>query len=182
MPILHRDIETRSTLDLPRVGIWRYAIDPTTDVWLVCYAVDNGPVEEWRRGQAVPDAFLLAAANSDWLVMAHNDQFERLIEQHILAPRYGWPLVPIERHRCTMAMALASALPGKLEKVAEVLELEHRKDLEGEPLMRQMAKPRKPRKGEDPNGGPYWHDEPEKVERLGAYCKRDVEAERELYR
>ena len=88
----------------------------------------------------------------------------------ILALRYGFPLIPIERWRCTMAKALACALPGKLEMVAEVLGLEHRKDADGARLMRLMAKPRKPRKGEDPNAGPYWHDEPEKIERLDTYA------------
>jgi hypothetical protein len=32
MPILFRDIECRSTLLLSRVGAWRYAADPTTEV------------------------------------------------------------------------------------------------------------------------------------------------------
>ena len=36
-------------------------------------------------------------------------QFERLIEQHIMAPRYDWPPVPTERHRCTQAAALMLA-------------------------------------------------------------------------
>jgi DNA polymerase len=88
--------------------------------------------------------------------------------------------VPIERHRCTLAQSHACALPGKLEKVAEVLGLPHQKDKAGERLMRDMAKPRKPRKGEDPNGV-YWHDEPEKIARLGQYCMRDVEVERALH-
>jgi DNA polymerase len=46
--------------------------------------------------------------------------------------------------------------------------------------MRQMAKPRKPRDGEDP-AGIYWHDDPEKLEQLYAYCRQDVEVERELH-
>ena len=33
-----------------------------------------------------------------------------------MAPRYGWPLIPIERHICTMAMCLAVGLPAKLER------------------------------------------------------------------
>jgi DNA polymerase len=180
VPILHRDFETRSTLDLEEVGAWRYAADPTTDVWCVAYAVDNGPVKLWLPGQPIPEEFQVAARDPDWLVAAHNDQFETAIEQRILAPRYGWPLVPIERHRCTMATGLANALPGRLKLIAEVLELSARKDDEGGKLMLQMARPRKPRAGEDPNGI-YWHDEPEKVERLGAYCKRDVDVERELH-
>jgi hypothetical protein len=79
-----------------------------------------------------------------------------------------------------MAMASASALPARLKTVAEVLQLSARKDDQGSRLMQQMARPRKPRAGEDPNGI-YWHDDPEKLEGLYAYCRQDVEVERELF-
>lgn len=174
---LHRDIETRSALDLKVVGAARYAADPTTDVWCVAFAVDDGPVQIWYRSEPIPEVFFEAARNPEWIVVAHNDAFERAIEENILAARYGWPLVPIDRHRCTMAMAQAAALPAGLDRLAEALELPIRKDKEGARLMLQMAKPRKPRAGEDPNIY-HWHDEPEKIERLGAYCQRDVEVER----
>jgi DNA polymerase len=169
VPVLHRDFETRSTIDLPDVGAWRYAADPTTDVWCVAYAVDDGPVKLWLPGQPIPDEFHIAARDPDWIVVAHNDAFETAIEQRILAPRYGWPIVPIERHRCTMAMAAASALPAKLKTVAEVLELSARKDDDGSRLMKQLA-----RAG---NG----NAEPDKLDRLYAYCRQDVEVERELF-
>ena len=48
--------------------------------------------------------------------------------------------------------------------------------MEGNRLMKQMMRPRKPRKGEAP--GLYWWDEPEKRQRLGEYCKQDVRVER----
>jgi DNA polymerase len=181
MPVLPRDFETHSALDLKSVGAEVYASHPSTDIGCLAYAVDGGTVQLWHPGDSIPEPYTEAARNPDWTVVAHNDAFERAIETHILAPRYGFPLVPIERHRCTMAMALACALPGKLEKVAEVLGLPFQKDAEGHRLMLQMARPRKPRKGENPNGGPYWHDEPEKIARLGEYCIRDVEVERALY-
>jgi DNA polymerase len=178
--ILHRDVETRSTVDLTEVGAWRYASDPTTDVWCVGYAVDDAPVQIWIPKRPVPEEFHIAARDPDWQIVAHNDQFERAIEDHILAPRYGWPIIPIEQHRCTMAMALASALPAKLEMLAEVLNLPVRKDAAGARLMRLVSRPRKPQAGEDPTGL-YWHDDPEKLEQLCAYCQRDVEVERELF-
>jgi DNA polymerase len=180
--LLFRDIETRSTLSLPDVGAAVYAEHPTTSVWCVGYAVDDGAIELWHPGEPVPECFIEAARNPDWIIVAHNDGFERSIEEKILAPRFGFPLVPIERHRCTMAMSLACSLPAKLEKVASAIGLAFQKDAEGARLMRTMAKPRKPRKGEDPNAGPYWHDDdPEKIARLGRYCQRDVEVERALY-
>jgi DNA polymerase len=177
--VLHRDIESRSTLDLTDVGAWRYAGEATTGVWCIGFVADGAPARIWIPGQPIPEEFHVAARESDWLIVAHNDAFERAIEERILAPRYGWPIVPIERHRDTMAMALASALPAKLETVAEVLRLPVQKDAAGARLMRQMTRPRKPRAGEDPNGI-YWYDDPEKLERLYAYCRQDVEVEREL--
>src|SRR5262249_36925970 len=74
------------------------------------YCVDEGPVELWLPGNPTPDQFTEAANNPDWLVTAFNDAFERLVEAHIMAPRHGWPLVPIERHRCLQAATLARAL------------------------------------------------------------------------
>ena len=102
------------------------------------------------------------------------------IEQHILGPRFGWPLIPIERQRCTMAMALALSLPAKLDAVARALELRHQKDAVGHRLMLMMAKPRKPHKDEDPNQL-YWFEDQDRLGRLYEYCQADVETERELF-
>src|SRR5262249_5073355 len=120
-----------------------------------------------------------AARDPHWLLVAHNDQFERAIETRLLHPRYGWPLIPIGQRRCTMAASLASALPGALENVAEALALPG-KDAEGYKIMKRLAQPRRARKGEEPDQI-YWHDTPELREQLHAYCLRDVEIERALY-
>jgi RecA-family ATPase len=181
MPILYRDYETRSTVELGDVGAHIYAAHDSTDVWCCAFAVDDGPVQLWTPGMPVPPEFFEAAANPDWLLSAFNDQFERLIEQHIMTPRYGWPPMPIERHRCTQAAALALALPANLAGVGTALSLEYQKDESGHRLMLQMSRPRKPRKGEDPNGI-YWVDDAEKSERLYAYCRRDVETERAAHK
>jgi DNA polymerase bacteriophage-type len=183
MPVFHLDIETRSALDLTDVGLARYAVDRSTDVWLLAFAIGDEPPRLWFRGDPVPAEFAeLARDPSSWHIAAHNSAFEAAIWEHVLAPRYGFPPVPpIEQFRCTMAMSLACALPGKLDRVANALELQHRKDKAGHALMKQMARPRKARKGEDPNAGPYWFDEPAKIARLGAYCIGDVECERELF-
>ena len=128
--VLYRDIETRSTLDLTEVGAWRYAAESTTDVWCISFAIDNQPPKIWIPGQPIPEVFSTAAHDPNWIVVAHNDQFETAIETRVLAPRYGWPLIPIGRHRCTMAMRLASALPGGLKGAAEALGIPQGKDIE----------------------------------------------------
>ena len=173
MPILFRDYETRSTLNLADVGAWKYTSHPTTDIWCCAYATEDGPIKLWLPGDPVPSEFIEASDSIEWTVAAFNDGFERLIEQHIMGPRYGWPTVPLERHRCLQAAALALALPAKLEAVASALNLEHQKDTAGHALMRQMMKPRRPRKDEDP-AGTYWFDNLERRARLGDYCLRDL--------
>jgi DNA polymerase bacteriophage-type len=178
--VLHRDIESRSQVDLRKVGAHRYAADPSTEVLCMAFAVDDGPVQLWVWGDPIPAEFPEAEANSSWCVAAHNDAFESAVEQHVLHPRIGWPLIPLERHVCTQAMCLALGLPAKLSAAANALELENRKDAAGERLMHQMSKPRKPRKDEDPDAVLYFDDQ-ERLDRLYSYCKQDVEVEREIY-
>jgi DNA polymerase len=163
--ILHRDIETRGALRLADVGAWRYAADPRTEVLCVGYAIDDAPVRIWTPDQQIPEEFHIAARDPDWLVVAHNDSFETAIEERLLNPRFGWPIVPIERHRCTMAAASANALPASLDAAAAALSLPVRKDAEGHRLMMQMSRPRRARKGEDPNAI-HWYDDPERRARL----------------
>ncbi|MBB4017626.1 DNA polymerase [Chelatococcus caeni] len=195
--ILHRDYETRSVVDLQAAGTHAYMEHATTDVWCCAYAVDEGPVKLWVPGDPVPDEFVEAAENPDWLAYAHNAAFERLAEHYIMAPRYGWPEIPLERQRCTMVMAHAMALPGSLENAARALGLDVQKDTKGRALMLQMCRPRK---GPDPKcsycdgtgefygnlglacGCIQWWDEPEKRERLYTYCQHDVEVERSLHK
>jgi DNA polymerase len=174
---LHRDYETRGLLRLASVGVHQYVSDAGTSVLCAAYAVDDDPVQLWTPGDPVPHEFVEAAHNPAWLVCAHNDGFETAVEQHILG---RWPQIPIERHRCTMAMALAAGLPARLGALADALELANRKDAGGERLMHQMSKPRRPHKDENP-AGTYWFEDQERVERLRAYCAQDVEVERELY-
>jgi DNA polymerase len=167
--VLHRDFETRSTVRLELAGAWRYAADSTTEVLCVGYAIDDGPVQIWTPGEPVPPEFVEAARKPDWLVAAHNDQFESAIEERLLAARYGFPLIPQAQHRCTMAMALAAALPGSLEGAAETRGLPYQKDRYGQRLMRRLAR----RTDKDPD--------PDELQHLYAYCRQDVEVERALY-
>jgi DNA polymerase len=178
--VLHRDYETRSNLALKSVGAHVYAADRSTEVICCAYAIDDAPVQLWVPGDPVPPEFSEAAADPSWIVCAHNDAFETAIERHIMAPRFGWPEIPLERHRCSIAMALALGLPASLGRLADALELVNRKDPAGQRLMHQMSKPRRPRQGEDP-AGTYWFEDEERLQRLYEYCRLDVAVERELF-
>ena len=102
------------------------------------------------------------------------------IEQSLLAPRLGWPVIPLERQRCALALCLMHALPGKLELAAEALYLANQKDRTGHRLMLMMSKPRRPHKDEDP-AATYWFEDETRLQRLYEYAKQDAEVERELW-
>jgi DNA polymerase bacteriophage-type len=178
--LLFRDYETRGVLPLDKVGVHPYAAHAQTEVLCCAFAVDDQPVKLWTPDDAIPAEFREAAANPNWIVVAHNASFEIAIEELLLGSRYGWPLISLERQRCTLAMASALALPGKLEKLADVLELSRRKDVAGHRLMLAMSKPRRARKSENADAV-HWFDDHERLQRLYAYCMADVEVERELF-
>src|SRR5262249_34224344 len=186
--VLHRDYESRGVLKLEDVGAWRYAADPRTKIRCCAYAVDDEPVKLWLPGDParqrpddpVPPEFIEAAQNPDWEVYAHNAQFEIALEHFILTRQHGFPKFRPSQQRCSMAQALSFSLPPKLELVAEAIELVQQKDKAGQRLMLMMAKPRRPHKDEDPQAL-LWFDDEERLQRLYAYCKQDVEVERELY-
>lgn len=178
--VLHRDYETRSCTGLRIAGTFEYATDPTTEVLCCAYARDDEPVQLWTPGDPVPPEFLEAANNPNWIVCAHGAHFEDAIERHVLHRQFTWPVFPLEKQRCTQAMCLALGLPARLSAAAIALELGNQKDAAGDMLMHQTSKPRRPHKYEDPTKL-YWREDAGRLQRLGEYCRQDVEVERELF-
>lgn len=196
---LHIDFETRSVTDLKKAGLDNYVACPTTQPWCLAAAVGDGEPELWRPDlhgwdfdSAFSPAFYEAWDDPETRVVAHNAGFELDVWNRIMVPRHGWPALDPRRTLCTMAMAYAMALPGDLDRAAPALGLSIRKDDEGHRLMRLMAKPKDIYRCPecDATGCPAcgdfgeeitWHDDPAKIERLGAYCLQDVRVEQALH-
>lgn len=178
MHTIYLDFETRSTIDLRETGVRPYVEHPTTDIWMVRYAIDDGPVMGWAPGEELPADLVAALSNPGVIVSAHNAAFEWNVINFICVPRYGWPQVDHTRLDCTAARAAVVAIPRSLDGASRAMGLAVEKDDEGHRLMLQMCRPRKARKNEAP--GLYWWDTPDKLARLGEYCAKDVIVEREL--
>jgi len=188
---LHLDVESYSAIDLTVVGAHVYFAHPTTDLWCAAYAFDNEEPLTWQPGDPCPEE-IEAHVREGGIITAWNAAFERLACAHLLGPKYGWPQPSDRQFRCTMTESFAMNLPGKLDLAGRVLGLKMQKDEAGSRLMKQMCKPRKPRKGEIvPEGTPtykndkghplplLWHDSPEKRAILTEYCAQDVRTEAE---
>lgn len=172
--VAHLDFETRSTTDLKKSGVHRYAEDKHTAPWGFSFRMDDGAMRRWKEGDPLPEDLVQHIREGGW-VIAHGSMFERTIWNEIIVERLfpdAPPIVP-EQQSCTMGRALAMALPADLERLATVLGVPHQKDMEGAALLRKMMRPRRV----NPDGTIVWWNEPDKIERLALYCDGDVYAE-----
>ena len=173
------DFETRSRVDLRASGVTRYARDESTNVLCMAYAIDDGPVCIWKRGQQLDYNLYTAlcrihstTCKGDVFFHAHNAGFERAIWQHIMVDRFDWPEIPLEQWRCTAAKAAYANHPRSLDGASSrLLPPEYHKDGEGRKVMLKTCKPNS--KGE-------WVEDEKILEKLYDYCKQDVEVERKL--
>jgi DNA polymerase len=166
---LHIDFETRSAIDLTKVGVHRYAEDPTTGLWCFSYRFDDGPVQHWVRGQPWPkDVNLHIGACGR--VVAHNAGFERAMWNAF----NDFVNMTIKQQDCTMARARIMGLPGSLGALAKALNANVKKDDQGYRLMMKMCRPKAVWEA---TGRVVWHEDPEDLKRLVSYCDTDVLAE-----
>lgn len=139
--ILWLDTETYSECDLLKHGTARYAEDPSTEITVAQWAIDDGqPHVEDIALNGEPSGTLQALlADPDVIVAAHNVFFDRTILRHC------WGIdVPVERWYDVMVQALTHGLPGALGKIGPVMGLpdDQQKDKRGRELIQLFCKPR----------------------------------------
>lgn len=176
METIHLDFETFAEPKIGKVGAHIYLGHPSLLVLCAAFAVGGGPVQLWLPGDDLPFCFRNPALYR-WA--AFNAQFERLVWVNAMAKQYGCPGIPLQNWDCVAARSRAAGLPGNLARAAKALGLPIEKDDEGRRIMLQLSQPRRPSKN---NPDTRWlpATAPEKFEKLYAYCKRDVEVEREI--
>ena len=177
MKYINIDIESFSSVDLSKCGVYRYASSPDFDILLFGYSVDGGDVHvvDLCQGEEIPADIVAALSDDSVIKWSYNNNFERVC----LSNYFGTWFEP-ENWRCTMVWAAYLGLPRSLEDVGAVLGLEKQKLSEGKELIRYFCVPCKQTKA---NGGRTRnlpeHDR-EKWERFKAYNLRDVEAEMQI--
>lgn len=167
------DIETYSSVDLSKCGVYRYAEAPDFMVLLFAYSVDNGPVKcvDLACGEELPDEIRTALTDPAVIKTAWNAAFERICLSRYLG--LTKPMNP-GQWRCTMVRAARMGLPLSLGQCAEVLRLEDGKMEEGKALIRFFSTPARNGLRRLPEAAlDRWAT-------FKAYCIRDVEVEQAL--
>lgn len=143
------DIETYSSIDLSKTGVYRYVEAPDFDILLIGFSIDGGPVEvidctarhnnyEEERKMV---QFKKHLYDPECIKKAFNANFERTC----LAKWLGKEMPP-EEWRCTMIKCLTMGLPGNLAGAGMALGLpeDKLKDPQGKALIQYFSKPCKP--------------------------------------
>lgn len=186
------DLETYSSVDLKKSGVYPYAESPDFEILLFAYSVNEGEVQvvDIACGEKVPASILAALTDDSVTKWAYNCQFERVCLSYWLRrhyPKYfsSYSITEdsVENYldpaawKCSRIWGAYMGLPLSLKGIGAVLKLDEQKMEEGSDLIKYFCKPCRPTKK---NGGRTrnlpMHD-PEKWSLFKKYNKRDVEVE-----
>lgn len=181
MKTLSIDLETYSSADISKTGVYRYSESPDFEILLFGYSIDGAPVQlvDLTCGERVPEEVRDALSDPSVTKWAFNASFERICLSRWLGLPSGTYLEP-DQWRCSMIWSAYLGLPLSLAGVGAVLKLDKQKLDSGKDLIRYFCKPCRPTKK---NGGRTRnlprHD-PGKWEQFKSYNLRDVETEMEI--
>ena len=186
------DIETYSSVDLAKCGVYKYAESPDAEVLLFAYSKNGEPVIviDVANGESIPEEVLCALVDDSVKKWAFNAAFERVFlsiwlkrTRPDLFCSYSIPQDTVGNYLdpsswyCSMIWSAYMGFPLSLEGVGAVLGLEEQKLKEGRDLIRYFCKPCAATKT---NGGRTRNlpsHAPDKWELFKAYNQRDVEVE-----
>ena len=178
MKTLSIDLETYSSADIGKSGVYRYAEASDFEVLLFGYSIDGASPQlvDLASGEQIPEAVLGALTDPAVTKWAFNASFERVCLSRYLGLPSGTYLEP-QQWRCSMIWSAYLGLPLSLAGVGAVLKLEKQKLETGRDLIRFFCQPCAPTKA---NGGRTRNkpsDAPDKWAMFKSYNLRDVETE-----
>jgi DNA polymerase len=178
MKMLSIDLETYSSVDLAKSGVYRYVQSPDFELLLFGYSVDGGDTQviDIACGETLPPQIVSALTDMKVTKWAFNASFERVCLSKWLGLPTGVYLNS-QSWRCTMVWSAYMGLPLSLEGAGAVLGLEKQKLTEGKELIRFFCKPCNPTAA---NGGRTRNIPVHFLDKWAVfkvYNRRDVETE-----
>ena len=176
MKTLSIDIETYSSIDLTKSGVYKYTQNDF-EILLIAYAYDDEDIKiiDLKNNEKIPENLKKDILDENVIKTAFNANFERVC----LSKYFNTYLSP-KMFRCTQVHALYLGLPHGLDNVAKSLRLKEQKLEEGKSLIRFFMK----KENLDlltSNSESIKKDEAiKKYEDFKKYCINDVRVERSI--
>lgn len=182
MHTLSIDLETYSSEDIKKAGLYKYVQSPNFQILLFAYSFDGGSVEVadlTETGGEIPALLGQALFDPGCMKHAYNAAFEWYCLSKLFSlseeQRNAW----LPQWRCTMLHGMYCGYPQGLDAVGKALWLpqDSQKDKSGKALIRYFCTPCKPtaRNGGRTRNLPR-HDR-EKWALFKEYCRQDVVTE-----
>lgn len=174
MKTISIDIETYSSDNLAKTGVYPYAASSDFELLLFGYSVDFGPttVVDLTHGETIPSEIFQALDDPNVIKSAFNAQFERVC----LSAYVGHQLDPQGWH-CSRVWAATLGLPLSLKDVGTVLGLNKQKITAGKELVKYFCTPCTPTKANQHRTRNFPYHAPDKWQDFKRYNQRDVEVE-----
>ncbi len=178
MKTLSIDIETYSSTNLAKAGVYRYVESPDFEILLFGYSIDGSEVQvvDLANGEKLPSEVIDALTDKAVTKWAFNASFERVCLSCFLGLPTGEYIDPAS-WRCSMVWAATMGLPLSLEGVGSVLKLDKQKLTEGKDLIKFFCQPCAPTQSNGQRIRNYPHHAPDKWLAFKQYNARDVESE-----
>lgn len=180
METLSCDLETYSSEDLRKCGVYRYCEAPDFEILLFAYSVDGGEVQlaDLASGEKLPREIIKAVTDDSVIKWAWHANFERVcLSRYLRDLGLLTGYLNPEGWRCDMVWAATLGLPFSLEGAGAVLGLDKQKLTEGKELIRYFCKPCSPTQANSGRTRNLPCHAPDKWEMFKRYNIRDVEAE-----
>lgn len=180
METLSCDLETYSSEDLRKCGVYRYCEAPDFEILLFAYSVDGGEVQlaDLASGEKLPREIIKAVTDDSVIKWAWHANFERIcLSRYLRDLGLLTGYLNPEGWRCDMVWAATLGLPFSLEGAGAVLGLDKQKLTEGKELIRYFCKPCSPTQANSGRTRNLPCHAPDKWEMFKRYNIRDVETE-----
>ena len=175
MDVLNIDIETYSSIDIGKSGLYKYAQSNDFEILLFAYSLNGSEVKviDLAQGETVPDEIIKRLSDNETELRAYNANFE-----WYCLNRAGFK-TNSEQWKCTMIHAYYAGFPGGLGKVGKALGFEEdkKKDMSGKALIRYFSVPCKATRTNGGRTRNLPHHDLDKWNLFVEYNRQDVVAE-----
>ncbi|AYO30230.1 hypothetical protein D2962_06000 [Biomaibacter acetigenes] len=184
MKHLSIDLETFSSVDIKKAGLYKYVQSPDFQILLFAFAFDDDPVQviDLAQGEKIPQHVISALWDPNIIKHAYNASFEWycLSKFFSISNPEAW----LPQWQDTMLHGLYCGYTAGLAATGAALGLpEDKKKMSiGQALIRTFCVPCKPTKSNGYRTRTLPHHEPEKWKLFKQYNAQDVVTEREIER
>lgn len=182
---LNIDLETFSSVDIKKAGMYKYVQSPDFEILLFAYSLDGAPTQvvDLTKGESIPKEIMHHLYHTDTIKHAYNAAFEWYCLERAFSSNPNWPCMAwLSQWRDTMLHGLYCGYPAGLGAVGTALGLpeDKRKLATGKALIKLFCTPTTPTARNGGRTRTLPHHEPEKWELFKEYNRQDVVTEQEI--